>query len=431
MSNDTKQNRRSFLSKAALAGAGVMAAPMLNMSTYGQGLIDAKERTPQASAPSDLKITDIKCGYSGGGLFVKIHTNQGIWGCGEGVDAVSGTYYVVKRIGAQLKGKSPLNPNRLAEDLRKGNFFGGAQSGMYVAVLTAIEAALWDLTGKALGLPVYQLLGGKFRDKCRVYCDTELYTAKNPVPEDYAKAARGAVDRGYTAVKFDIDEASDPNKYDHYNWTASNAEMERMYNAIAAVRKEVGTHIDICVDMHGRYDGTTGRKVAKMMEPLNLMWLEEPVPADNIEIYKTITQETSTPICAGENFYLAYGYTRLLNEGGIDIVMPDLQKCGGLGEGQRIANLANLYYVPFSPHMVGSFLGAMATAHVCASVPNFHILEWQTLSDTEPKWKEIVTYDKPFIEKGFLTVSDKPGVGVEINEEGLKKYAVKDVPFFV
>src|SRR5678810_424769 len=104
--------------------------------------------------------------------------------------------------------------------------------------------------------------------------------------------------------------------------------------------------------MHGRYDAPTGRKVAKVMEPLNLMWLEEPVPADNVDVYKTITQETSTPICGGENFYLGYGYTRLLSEAAIDIIMPDLQKCGGLGEGQRIANLANLYYTPFSPHMV-------------------------------------------------------------------------------
>ena len=157
---------------------------------------------------------------------------------------------------------------------------------------------------KSIGLPVYQLLGGKFRDKVRVYCDTELYSVRNPKPEDYAKVAQNAVGRGYTAVKFDIDEATDPNKYDRYNWTASNAEVERMYDSIAAVRKAVGPHIDICVDMHGRYDAPTGRKVAKMMEPLNLMWLEEPVPADNIDVYKTITQETSTPICGGENFYL-------------------------------------------------------------------------------------------------------------------------------
>lgn len=421
-------SRRSFLSKAALTAA---LAPFAGMgNSFGQGLGQAIEKTPVSSPPTELKITDVKCAYSGGGLFVKIYTNQGIWGSGEAVDAVGGTYHLVQRLGRIIKGRNPLNPNRIFEELRKGAFFGGAQSGVYVAVLSAFDAALWDLCGKALNLPVYQLLGGKFRDKVRVYCDTELYTVKNPVPDDYAKVAMDAVNRGYTAVKFDIDSATDPNKYDRYNWTASNAELERMYDAIAAVRKAVGPHIDICVDMHGRYDAPTGRKVAKMMEPLNLMWLEEPVPADNIDVYKTITQETSTPICGGENFYLAYGYTRLLSEQAIDIIMPDLQKCGGLGEGQRIANLANLYYIPFSPHMVGSFLGAMATAHVCASVPNFHILEWQTLSDTEPKWKEIVTYEKPFIEKGFLVLSDKPGIGVEINEEGLKKYATPGVPFF-
>ncbi|MBS1602994.1 MAG: mandelate racemase/muconate lactonizing enzyme family protein [Bacteroidetes bacterium] len=420
--------RRSFLTKAAVAAA---LSPLAGVSgAFGQGLAHSLANTPRHSSPSDLKITDVKCGYSGGGLFVKIFTNQDIWGTGEGVDAVGGTYFMVQQLGRRLKGRSPLTPNRIFEEFRKGGFFAGAQSGVYVAVLSAFDAALWDLCGKALGLPVHQLMGGKFRDKVRVYCDTELYAVRNPKPEDYANAAVQAVGNGYTAVKFDIDSATDPNKFDRYNWTASNAELERMFDSIAAVRKAVGPHVDICVDMHGRYDAPTGRKVAKMMEPLNLMWLEEPVPADNIDVYRTITQETSTPICGGENFYLGYGYTRILEQAAIDIIMPDLQKCGGLGEGQRIANLANLYYTPFSPHMVGSFLGAMATAHVCASVPNFHILEWQTLSDTEPRWKEIVTYDKPFIEKGFLVVSDKPGIGVELNLDGLKKYATPGIPFF-
>lgn len=111
--------------------------------------------------------------------------------------------------------------------------------------------------------------------------------------------------------------------------------------------------------------------------------------------------------------------------------MPDLQKAGGLGEGQRIANLANLYYVPFAPHMVASYLGAMASSHVCASVPNFLILEWQIYFHEEPMFKEIVTFDGPMVEKGFIPLSNKPGIGVEINEEGMKKYAPKDVPFFV
>ena len=420
-----KNSRRSFLQKSAVAGltgAGLMG-------TFG-GLNEAVARQNPYSNPSDLKITDVKCGYVRGAVYVKIYTNQDVWGCGEAVDAIQGTYYMIQRMGRQLRGQSPLNPNRLAEQIRKGAFFGGAQSGVFVAVLTAIETALWDITGKVFNVPVYQLLGGKFRDKIRVYCDTALYTSTNPTPNDYALAARNAVSRGYNAVKFDVDDARDPNKYDRFNWTASPAEIDRMYNAIAAVREEVGPNIDICVDMHGRYDAITGMKMAKAYEPLNLMFLEEPIPADNPEMYKHITQETSTPICAGENIYLAYGFTKLLSDGALNIIMPDLQKAGGLGEAQRIANLANLYYVPFSPHMVASFLGAMASCHVCSSVPNFQIMEWQIYMDTDDLWKDIVTYDGPRTENSFITVSEKPGIGVEINEEGMKKHAVPGIPFF-
>ena len=261
--------------------------------------------------------------------------------------------------------------------------------------------------------------------------DTALYQNRLPLPADFAKAAREAVDMGFTAVKFDLDQANDPNKYDRYNWTASPAELQRMYDQMAAARKEVGPNIDICADMHGRYDAITGEKVAKMLEPLNMMWLEEPIPAENAEAYRKITESTSTPICAGENHYLAHGFRPLLESGAVDIIMPDLQKCGGLGEGQRIANLANLYYVPFAPHMVASYLGAMACAHVCASVPNFMIMEWQIYFHKDPMFKEIVKFEGEMVEKnGFIKVRDTPGIGVEINEEGMKKYATPGVPFF-
>ncbi len=421
-------SRRDFISKSAVTAALGFAS----FSGFGKGLETAVENTPLSSSPSDLKITEIKCGYirNGHSLFVKIHTNQGIWGCGEGVDATPGTYQLVKMFGERIKGKNPLNVNRLFEDIRKSGFFEGAQSGMYVAVLTAVETALWDLTGKALGLPVYQLLGGKFRDKIRVYCDTALYRADSPTPDKFAEAAMNAVKKGFTAVKFDVDEGNDPNKYDAYNWTASPAELDRMYNQIAAVRQAVGPKIDICVDMHGRYDAVTGHQVAKRMESLNLMWLEEPIPADNPDAYLSITSSTSTPICAGENVYLAHGFRRMLETGAVDIIMPDLQKAGGLGEAQRIANLANLYYVPFAPHMVASFLGAMASCHVCASVPNFMILEWQIYFHTDPMFKEIVSFDGPMVTDGFIQLLNKPGIGVEINEEGMRKYATPGVPFF-
>ena len=423
-----KSSRRDFLTKAMATGA-LTSLPFAN---YGKEYEDSINLAPKLSSPSNLKITDIKCAYirNGHGLFVKIYSNQDIVGHGEGVDATPGTYHLVKMFGKRLNGKNPLNVHRLFEDIRRRGFFEGAQSGMYISVLTAVETALWDLAGKALGLPVYQLLGGKFRDKIRVYMDTALYQSILPEPEEFAAAAREAVDMGYNAVKFDLDQAKDPNKYDHYNWTANNAEIERMYNQMAAAREEVGPYIDICADMHGRYDAITGEKVAKILEPLNMMWLEEPIPAENTDAYKKITESTTTPICAGENHYLAHGFRPLLEKGAVDIIMPDLQKAGGLGEGQRIANLANLYYVPFAPHMVASYLGAMAACHVCASVPNFMILEWQIYFHKNPMFKEIVTFDGPMTENGFIKLSEKPGIGVEINEEGMRKYADKGVPFF-
>jgi galactonate dehydratase len=414
--------RRTFLATCAMAGA----AATRPLAAFGQAVDNAR----QASGPSALRITDVKCGYVRGSLFVKIHTNQGIWGCGEAVDGIQGTYHMVQSLGQRLRNQSPLNVHRLFEQIRKGGVFGGGQSGVFIAVLSAVETALWDLAGKALNVPVYQLLGGKFRDRIRVYVDTALYQTKLPTPEQFAQAATNAAKAGYTAVKFDLDQANDPNRYDQFNWTAGPAEIQRMVDQMTAAREAVGPNIDICADMHARYDYPTGQQVAKRMEPLKLMWLEEPVPAENIDAYKLIAQETSTPICAGENIYLAHGFRRLLEMGAVDIVMPDLQKAGGLGEGQRIANLANLYYVPFAPHMVASFLGAMASCHVCASVPNFMILEWQTYFDTNPMYKEMVTYDGPHVEKGFIRVSEKPGIGVEINEEGMRRYAAQGVPFF-
>ena len=421
-------SRRSFISKAAIAAA---MTPFASMSAFGKGLEDAIEKTPKNSAPSDLTIKEVTCAYLRGSLFVKMTTNQDIIGYGEGVDAIQGTYHLVKGWGNRLKGRSPLNVHRIFEEFRKSGVFGGAQAGMYIAVLSAFETALWDLTGKALNIPVYQLLGGKFRDKVRVYCDTALYQTTNPKPEDFAAAAKKSRDMGFNAIKFDLDQAGDPGKYDRYNWTASPMELRRMVNQMTAAREAVGPDVDICVDMHGRYDAPTGEKVAKLMEPLNLMWLEEPIPAENPEAYKKIADSTSTPICAGENHYLAYGFRRLLEIGAVDIVMPDLQKAGGLGEGQRIASLANLYYVPFAPHMVASFLGAMACAHVCASVPNFMIMEWQSYFHTQPMFKDIVKYEGEWVDKSFITVSNKPGIGVDLNEEGMKKYANPNVPFFV
>jgi galactonate dehydratase len=413
-----------------MAGIGALAAHPL--ASFGQALETAVDGANLSSRPSDLQITGITSAFLRGGsrLFVKIDTNQGISGYGEGVDAVSGTYQLVQSMGNRLRRRNPLDVHRLFEDIRRGGVFGGAQSGVYVAVLSAIETALWDLAGKALDLPVYQLLGGKFRDRVRVYMDTALYQSRNPSPDQFAEAAREAVDLGMTGIKFDLDQAGDPARFDSYNWTASPGELQRMVDQIAAARAAVGPNIDICCDMHGRYDLPTGKRVAELMEPFNLMWLEEPVPAENIDALKQINDASSTPICAGENIYLGYGFRRALEIGAVDMIMPDLQKVGGLGEGQRIANLANLYYTPFAPHMVASYLGAMAAAHVCASVPNFMILEWQIYFHRDEMWNEIVDFDGPKVVDGYIPLSEKPGIGVNVNEEGMRPYADNRTPFF-
>jgi galactonate dehydratase len=424
----TGRSRRSFL-----AGGAAGAASALVLARPLSALADAVERAPLASSPSDLRITGVRGGLirNQHSLFVKVETNQGIYGCAEAVDGVYGSYYVMKHIAEQhLVGRSPLDVHRLQEDMRRGGVFKGAQAGMYVCVMTGLEQALWDLVGKALGLPVYRLLGGKFRDRIRVYCDT---AGSRLEPAEMGRRAKEDVEKyGFTAVKFDIDDAEDPGKLDRYNWSVSPRELERMVAQIAAVREAVGPHVDVCVDCHGRFDEAAGHRIAKAMEPFGLMWLEEPVPAEFPEAYARIRAETTTPICGGENWYLTTGFRRPLEIGAVDVVMPDLQKCGGLGEGQRIANLANTYNVPFAPHMVASYLGAMASAHVCASVPNFLILEWQIYFHTNPMFREIVRFEGPMLTPdGHVPLRDAPGIGVDIDEDALRRYAVKDVPFFV
>jgi galactonate dehydratase len=420
----SKQTRRSFMQKGAVA-ATASAAMLAN---FGDGIQAAVNKNAASSNPSALKIEKVDVAYMRGHgthMFIRITTNQGIVGYGEAMDAVSGTYYVVKNMERLLVGKNPLDVNRLFDDIRQRGFFGGSQSGIYVSVLTGIEYALWDVAGKALGLPVYRLLGGKYRDKIRIYCDT---ASSSESPKDMAKAAKEVQNLGFTAIKFDCDWAGDPKKLDPYNWTASNGEIDRMNDQFTAVREAIGTDIDLCVDAHGRYDLPGGIQMAKMFEKHRLMWLEEPVHAENMDSLREITRQTSTPICVGENLYLAHDFRKVFEKKAADIAMPDLHKAGGIAEGQRIANLANLYYIPVAPHNVSSPLGTMGACHCMASVPNFLCMEWHHISRWD-RWNSLIE-EEPLIQNGYITVSEKPGIGVTPIEDAIKKTAIKDVPFF-
>ena len=420
----TEHSRRSFFKKAGMAGAAGMAA----FTNFGTGIERAVAAQSLASSPSALRITKIATAFatrSQRRMFVKVETNQGITGYGEGTDAVVGGYHLSSFLGELLIGKSPLDVNRLFEDVRRIErdvVFSGAQAGTFVAVLSGLEIALWDLAGKALGLPVYRLLGGKFRDTVHMY--THPRVNNGPI-EQIAAACLEARNKGFDAIKFWVDQPADPNKQDVYNNTANRKEMERIVNTVAAVRNAVGDHMEIMVEMHTRFDLPTAIRLIEEFEPFKPLWVEEPVPAENMDALREVTQSTNIPICVGENLFLAHQFQTLLDKKAADIIMPDIQKCGGIGEGQRIANLAHLHYVPFAPHMVSSPLGMMASAHLCASIPNFLMLE----SNQGTQYAGVVT-DPPVIENGFLKVSDKPGIGVDLSEDGLRKIATPGIPFF-
>jgi galactonate dehydratase len=187
------------------------------------------------------------------------------------------------------------------------------------------------------------------------------------------------IENNFTMTKIDIDEAMDPARFDRVNWTANNAEIDHMVDKVRFMRESLPKEIELAVDMHGRYDLGTAKRVAKELEPFRLVWLE-------------------------------------------DIIMPDIQKCGGLAEGKKIANMAQTYYVPIAPHSQASPVGAMATAHMLATVPNFLVVEWHWShpGNRWERWKNFVKQGE-IIEKGHIVVPDKPGIGVELNEDYLKK----------
>jgi galactonate dehydratase len=377
-----------------------------------------------------LKITDIRTaevrvhGYQ---VHVRVYTDQGIVGQGEATDAIQGGVPLIHGFRRLLVGRDPLNVEAAFERVRTNGVFSGAQGGQYIAALTAIEIALWDIAGKALGVPVYQLLGGQMRDKVRVYCDSG---ARDIIPGDEISKAKLKLinELGFTAAKIDIDDANDPNRLDKVNWTASNLEIDHMLAKVSYARESLPRKIDLAVDMHARYDATTGKRVAKEVEPFHLLWLEEPVPAENIDAMRDVRQSTHTPICCGENLYLRHGFRELLEKQAADIIMPDIQKVGGLLEARKIADMAHTYYVPFAPHGVVSPIGTMASAHVCAAVPNFLCLEWHWVDDL-PLWRNFVQ-EGDIIDKGFIQIPERAGIGVEMNEEGARRSQVPGTPWF-
>ncbi|MCC6857435.1 MAG: mandelate racemase/muconate lactonizing enzyme family protein [Bryobacterales bacterium] len=411
--------RRRFFSMAAGGAAGVLSLP---------GLSQALQTAVSPYRRPKLKITDIKWTYvrtHGTPCHVRIYTDQGIYGHGECTDSAQGAGAIIESFKRMFIGQDPLNVEALWERTRTMGIFAGAQAGQYVTALTGMEIALWDLAGKAVGLPIYQLLGGKVRDRIRVYCDSQTLRRDDPKAKDKIAHIAGL---GFTACKIDIDDGRDPLRWDRVNWTASNGEIDHMIDKVGFMRELLPRRVDLAVDMHGRYDMTTAKRVAKELEPFKLLFLEEPVPAENVDAMRDVRESCHVPICCGENVFLRHGFRTILEKRAADIIMPDIQKCGGLLEARKIADMAHTYYVPMAPHCVVSPLGTMASCHVCAAIPNFLVLEWHWIENLE-NWRNFVKEGDVF-DKGWIPVSDRPGIGLEMNEEHVRKLQVPGTPWF-
>jgi galactonate dehydratase len=402
-------DRRSFLRSAGGGLAGWFSL---------EGLSAAVQTSSSPYQRPKLKITDVKTAFTQG-MHVRIYTDQGLTGDGEAVDAVSGAASIVAGFRNSLVGQNPLNVEAIFERIRTSGIFAGGQAGQYVTALTGVEIALWDLAGKALGVPIYQLLGGKVRDRIRVYCDSATNRRDDPRAKEFISQI---IDMGFTAAKIDIDDGGDAARFDRVNWTANNAEIDHMVDKVAFMRESLPARIDLAADMHGRYDVGTGKRMAKELEPFRLLWLEEPVPPENVDAMRDVRESSHTPICCGENLFLRHGFRELFEKRAVDIIMPDIQKCGGLLEARKIADMAHTYYVPVAPHCQASPIGSMASCHVMAAIPNALVLEWHWghPADRMARWKQYVK-EGDIIEKGYITVSDRPGIGLELNDDAIRK----------
>jgi galactonate dehydratase len=376
-----------------------------------------------------MKITDVQAcvigrpeAHSGGSVwtFVRVYTDEGLVGTGECNSAgpgISGfaTKQAILAMKPFLLGKDPLDTGPLYEILRRRGRYGGSSTAPLIFAITGIETALYDIAGKALGVPIHRLLGGKFRDKIRLYADCHAGDSNDP--RAYADKAQQAIDEGYSAVKFDVDHTG-VGKLDAHNWTVGAREMNHIVHLVQAIREAIGYDTDLAIDCHGQFDLPSAITLARALEELRLMWLEEPVPAENVDALAQVRAATSTVICTGENQYTRFEFLSLLQKQATDVVMPDLAKAGGIMEGKRIADLADAFYVPVAPHNVSSPLGMMAACHVVAAIPNFLVLEYHARDI--PWWADLCTGDKPFLSGGWMTVSDRPGIGVELDDRAAR-----------
>lgn len=360
-----------------------------------------------------MKVTDIKCFvvdcFRTNWVFVKVYTDEKIDGVGEATleykeKALLGA---VEHIKEYLVGKNPLDIEKHWHGIYRDAYWRGGP--VLMSALSAVEMALWDILGKSLNVPVYQLLGGKVNDKVRIYVNGWFAGAKEP--EEFGQKAKEAVQRGVTAMKWD------PFGKNYLN--ISNADLDKALRCVAEVRDAVGPGVDLLIEGHGRFNIPTGIRIAKELEQFKPMFFEEPVPPDNLDALKAVRDKSPVAISAGERLYTRWDYRKLFDSMAADYIQPDISHAGGIMELKKIAAEAESRYIPFAPHNPSGPVANAATLQLAATCPNFEILEIM-YSDVE--WRKDVTNETLSYEAGYITIPNKPGLGIELNEEECLKH---------
>ena len=357
-------------------------------------------------------------------VLIRIRTDSGLVGLGEAYHG-AGVHQIAvdERLTKASIGQDPRHVDRLFHDMQRVMSASGFFQGAVMSAISGIEMALWDLAGQMLGTPIWQLLGGRFRHRVRVYND--CHAGDDESPEAYARRAREVEARGFTALKFDIDPL--PTQRDAYNRGIRNRDIAHYVDVVTAAREALDADTDLAIDAHWRYAPVDVLKIARAFEKLDLLWLEDPIPPENNEAMRHLTAQTATPICTGENLYTRYGFRELVEGHGADILSPDLAKAGGLLEGRRIADLADLYYIPIAPHNICGPVGTYAAAHVCTAIPNFLALEFHHLDNDV--WTGLVEEGPQLIEEGHITVGERPGLGLTLSDDAVRAAAREDLGF--
>lgn len=358
------------------------------------------------------KITPMVLGTAWRNLtFVKVDTDEGLSGVGEvrmlnHTDALIG--YLQEAGPNHVLGSDPFNIEDLVNRMYHNDFARVGQIAM--SGISVIEIACWDIVGKALGVPVYKLLGGAVRPRIKAYANG-WYTVERS-PDQFAEAARRAVARGYHALKFD------PFGSGFYELTRE--EKRRSIALTEAVREAVGPEVELLLEMHGRFNPATAIEIARLLEPYEPSWVEEPVPPDNLRALQKASEQIRLPVATGERLHSRAEFRELFELQACDIIQPDITHCGGILNTKKIAAWADTYYMLVAPHNVGGPVSTAAALHLAACTTNFKIQEH--FNDFAEAWVKQAAPGLPEVEDGYFALPDKPGLGVELDEQVFKEH---------